>query len=66
MLYVLTRNPALDALTFSKTVTNVFLQVTNAAFYLYKHNEFYESAHEVELPEGIFTDDQRQRVLSSI
>jgi hypothetical protein len=44
VIYVLTRNPELDAQTLSKTVANVFLQLTNAAFYLYKHNEFYENA----------------------
>jgi hypothetical protein len=57
IIFVLTKNPDLDAQTLFKTISNVFLQVTNAVFYLYKHNEFYENMQEVEFPQGIFSEE---------
>ena len=67
ILYVLALNPKLDSLTMIKTASNIFHQTANAAFYLYKHSESgLEKNHEVELPEGLMSEEQRSIVSTFI
>jgi len=57
ILYVLVQNPQLDLSTILKTSTNVWQQLTNAMFYMLQQGD-----GDVELPDGILTDEQRDRI----
>ena len=49
-----------------KTSNNLFIQVTNAAFFFLKHSEIDQASSNVELPEGLFSQEQKQKVSEAI